>query len=519
MRAIEIIRRAIDRRVAAQPSSCRSASCTGRSISSNIVSGMFREAIEKMTAYKPGEQPRPGERLIKLNTNENPYPPSPRVRRAVVRVAADSLRLYPAPRADDFVASASKLYGVRKDMILAGNGSDELLAMIFRATLGPGDTVAYPVPTYSLYDTLASIQEARVLRFPVEGDFSIPLDKARQARAKLTIVCSPNSPSGILTPTAKLAKLARALRDRLLVIDEAYVDFASENAIGLLRRFPNVVILRTLSKSFSLAGMRLGLCFARPEIIEELMKVKDSYNLSRIALAAGAEALERRGLDAAQRRAREAHARSQYRAAAQDGIRGAGLVGEFRARADGRPRPRAAGARDSQERHPGAAFCHADAARCDSDFDRHAGRNECTVQSDRGESSDAESQRRGASSSRKALDEHQESVRRLPPRTEREERGGVRSGSASRDAMGSRGARQSRRGILALAAQRGISRDGAHREIKTCAVRSPQVQRPDRRGRARRSRARCWSSRRPTTTAAANVSPRCSATTRFRRRA
>ncbi|HLI78613.1 MAG TPA: histidinol-phosphate transaminase [Candidatus Binataceae bacterium] len=252
---------------------------------------MFRAAIEKMTGYTPGEQPRPGERLIKLNTNENPYPPSPRVRRAVVRAAADSLRLYPAPRADDFVASASKLYGVRKEMILAGNGSDELLAMIFRATLGPRDTVAYPVPTYSLYDTLASIQEARVLRFPVEHDFSIPLDKLAKARAKLTIVCNPNSPSGILTPAAKLGKLARALRDRLLVIDEAYVDFADENAIGLLRRFPNVVILRTLSKSFSLAGMRLGLCFAGAEVIEELMKVKDSYNLSRVALVAGAAAL------------------------------------------------------------------------------------------------------------------------------------------------------------------------------------------------------------------------------------
>jgi histidinol-phosphate aminotransferase len=252
---------------------------------------MFREAIQKMAAYKPGEQPRPGERLIKLNTNENPYPPSPQVRRAVAGAAADSLRLYPAPRADAFVASAAKLYGIRQDMILAGNGSDELLAMIFRATLGAGDTVAYPVPTYSLYDTLASIQEARVLNFPVASDFSIPLDQLAEAQAALTIVCSPNSPSGISTPTAKLAKLARELRDRLLVIDEAYVDFADENALSLLRRFPNVVILRTLSKSFSLAGMRLGLCFARLPIIEELMKVKDSYNLSRVALAAGAAAL------------------------------------------------------------------------------------------------------------------------------------------------------------------------------------------------------------------------------------
>ncbi|HVN27431.1 MAG TPA: histidinol-phosphate transaminase [Candidatus Binataceae bacterium] len=256
---------------------------------------MFREAIEKMAAYKPGEQPRPGERLIKLNTNENPYPPSPRVRRAIAHAAADGLRLYPAPRGDAFVASAAKLYAIREDMILAGNGSDELLAMIFRATLGAGDTVAYPIPTYSLYDTLASIQEARVLGFPVAHDFSLPLDQLAEARAALTIVCSPNSPSGVSTPTAKLAKLARALQGRLLVIDEAYVDFAEENAFALLRRFPNVVVLRTLSKSFSLAGMRLGLCFARPPVIEELMKVKDSYNLSRIALAAGAAALDDSG--------------------------------------------------------------------------------------------------------------------------------------------------------------------------------------------------------------------------------
>jgi len=253
---------------------------------------MFRESIQKMAPYQPGEQPRPGERLIKLNTNENPYPPSPRVRRAIARAAAGSaLRLYPAPRADDFIGSAARLYGVAKSNIIAGNGSDELLAMVFRATLDPGDTVAYPVPTYSLYDTLAAIQEARVLRFRLRGDFSVPLDELAGARARLTIVCNPNSPSGTRTPAKHLDKLARRLRGRLLVIDEAYVDFAEENSLGLLRRNRNVVILRSLSKSFSLAGMRLGLCFASPPVIESLLKVKDSYNLSRIALAAGAAAL------------------------------------------------------------------------------------------------------------------------------------------------------------------------------------------------------------------------------------
>ncbi len=252
---------------------------------------MFRTAIGKMAPYVPGEQPRPGERLIKLNTNENPYPPSPRARSAVVRAAGDTLRLYPPPRADEFIRSAAAVYGVPPGMIVAGNGSDELLAMIFRAALGPGDPVAYPVPTYSLYDTLAAIQQARVLRFPVQSDFSLPLERLAEARAKLTVVCNPNSPSGAFTPIGRLAGLARRLDGRLLVIDEAYADFAPGSALGLLARHPNVAVLRSLSKSFSLAGMRLGLCFAGPEVAGSLLKVKDSYNLSRVALAAGAAAL------------------------------------------------------------------------------------------------------------------------------------------------------------------------------------------------------------------------------------
>jgi histidinol-phosphate aminotransferase len=253
---------------------------------------MFRKSIKKMAPYLPGEQPRPGQCLIKLNTNENPYPPSPRVSRAIAKaIMGSALRLYPAPRADEFVDSAARLYSIPRSMILAGNGSDELLAMLFRATLGSGDTVAYAVPTYSLYDTLALVQEARILHFPIGTDFELPLNALADARANLTIVCSPNSPSGTLVSRRDLAKLAKRLGSRLLVIDEAYVDFADENALGLVRRHRNVVVLRTLSKSYSLAGMRLGLCFAHPAVIDALMKVKDSYNLSRVALAAGAEAL------------------------------------------------------------------------------------------------------------------------------------------------------------------------------------------------------------------------------------
>jgi histidinol-phosphate aminotransferase len=254
---------------------------------------MFREAIQKMAPYVPGEQPRPGQRLVKLNTNENPYPPSPRVRRAIAKAAAgESLRLYPAPQADAFIAAAARRYGLAPGMIIAGNGSDELLAMLFRATLGPGDRVAWASPTYSLYETLAAVQEARIIAPPYGADFELPIEKLAEARASLTIVCNPNSPSGTLTPRKTLARLARLLKDRLLAIDEAYVDFADENALDLVRRMRNVVVLRSLSKSYSMAGMRLGLCFAHPEIIAQLGKVKDSYNLSRLAIAAGAAALD-----------------------------------------------------------------------------------------------------------------------------------------------------------------------------------------------------------------------------------
>jgi histidinol-phosphate aminotransferase len=250
----------------------------------------FRAAIRRMAPYVPGEQPRAGTRLIKLNTNENPYPPSPRTRRALAG-GADLLRLYPAPRADDLVAEAARLYRVPREMIIAGNGSDELLSMIFRAVLDPGDRVAYPTPTYSLYDTLAEIEGARVVRVPWCEDFALPLEELARARARLTIVCSPNSPSGTWTPSPRLASLAGRIAPRLLVIDEAYVDFAAGHALDLARRHHNVIVLRSFSKSFSLAGMRLGLGFAQPEIIEQLIKVKDSYNLSRIAIAVGAQAL------------------------------------------------------------------------------------------------------------------------------------------------------------------------------------------------------------------------------------
>jgi histidinol-phosphate aminotransferase len=248
----------------------------------------FRRAVARMAGYVPGEQPRE-EGFVKLNTNENPYPPSPRVRRAILREAG-SLQLYPSPDAARLRAQAAVTYGFDMSRIIAGNGSDEILAMIARAFVGEKDAVCCPDPTYTLYDTLVRIQGGRMIRIPYPPDYSLPRGLSR-TRARVTIVAHPNSPSGTAASMRALADLADRV-DGLLVVDEAYADFAEETALPLAREHDNVIVLRTFSKSFSLAGMRIGLGFAHPRIIEGLNKVKDSYNLSRLGIAAGEAALQ-----------------------------------------------------------------------------------------------------------------------------------------------------------------------------------------------------------------------------------
>ncbi|GIW41193.1 MAG: histidinol-phosphate aminotransferase [Candidatus Binatia bacterium] len=247
-----------------------------------------RPVVESLQAYVPGEQPQ--ERgLVKLNTNENPYPPSPAVLDAIREAATADLRLYPDPEATAFREAVAEAYGVKPDRILVGNGSDELLGILVRACVEPGDRVAYPVPTYTLYDVLVTLQGARPVRVPFPRNFSLPSELAR-ANARLTIVCNPNSPSGTFVPSRALAELASRIRG-LLVVDEAYVEFADEDARPLLDEFEHVVLVRTLSKSHSLAGLRLGFLFASEALVRQLRKVKDSYNVDRIALAAGVAAL------------------------------------------------------------------------------------------------------------------------------------------------------------------------------------------------------------------------------------
>ena len=244
-----------------------------------------------MTGYAPGEQPQdPG--IIKLNTNENPYPPSPKVYAALRKAINGSLRLYPEPLSNALRSAAAGVYGVNPSNIIAGNGSDELLAMVLRCFVGPGDRVAFPHPTYTLYDTLIEIQDGVRVAIDYPENFSLPAGLAAQSAA-LTFLCNPNAPSGTLVSLADVEKLARSVSG-ILVVDEAYVDFAESegsSSIPLIDRLPNLIVLRTFSKSFSLAGMRIGLAFARAEIIAGLMKVKDSYNLNRLSLVAATAAL------------------------------------------------------------------------------------------------------------------------------------------------------------------------------------------------------------------------------------
>lgn len=252
-----------------------------------------RPAVERMTAYTPGEQPPPGTPIVKLNTNENPYPPSPRVMQALAALEPERLRRYPPPMADAFREAAARAHGVTPDMVLAGNGSDDLLAIVLRAYVGAGDGLAYPWPTYSLYPVLAAVQEARAIEVPWEPGWALPTEALLRAGARAIFFANPNAPSGTLVPRAAVRALAERF-DGLVLVDEAYADFAEEDCLALPRELPNVVVCRTLSKGYSLAGLRLGYAVAPAPIVRVLQKTKDSYNVDAPSIAAAIAALEDR---------------------------------------------------------------------------------------------------------------------------------------------------------------------------------------------------------------------------------
>lgn len=248
----------------------------------------FRDNIDKMDGYIPGEQPKDGD-YIKLNTNENPYPPSAGVLESIKKAVNDSLRLYPDPVATSAREKIAELFGFTPQNVIIGNGSDDVLTMIIRSFVGKGDKVVVPYPTYSLYETLVDLQEGELCNINFCEDFSLSDDIVVKG-ASVTFLSNPNSPSGTLIPPDDVSKIAAKI-DGVLVIDEAYADFSETNCLSLVKKHSNVIILRTLSKSYSLAGLRLGFGITQEELINGMVKVKDSYNADRLSIVGVVAAL------------------------------------------------------------------------------------------------------------------------------------------------------------------------------------------------------------------------------------
>ncbi len=254
---------------------------------------LVRPAIARIEGYTPGEQPR-DRTYVKLNTNENPYPPSPRVAEALRSFDPARLRLYPDPLSLELRRVAGAPFGLDADWVLCGNGSDDLLTIAVRTFVDQGGRLAYVEPSYSLYPVLADLQGAVRVAIPLGEEFELPADTAsRAAGASLLLLCRPNAPSGNAFDRDTMHRVCQESAG-VVWIDEAYADFAEDHCVEFVRRYPNVVVSRTVSKSYSLAGLRLGFAFAQPELIREMLKVKDSYNVDRLTQALGKAALEDR---------------------------------------------------------------------------------------------------------------------------------------------------------------------------------------------------------------------------------
>jgi histidinol-phosphate aminotransferase len=248
---------------------------------------LIRRSVEVMAGYTPGEQSAE-KGIVKLNTNENPYPPSPQVAKALRTADAGALRLYPDPLSKRLRSRIATIHGCKMSQVFACNGSDEVLALCTRAFVEDNVSIGYFVPSYSLYPVLAKIRDVKEKPVQLDKDFGWRMP--RGCKCSLFFLTYPNAPTGIQYPKKTIRTFCRKFPG-VVVIDEAYVDFARENCMDLARRMDNVIVIRTVSKSFSLAGLRVGYAVGPEKLISALFKIKDSYNLDRVSHAVALAAL------------------------------------------------------------------------------------------------------------------------------------------------------------------------------------------------------------------------------------
>ncbi len=239
------------------------------------MSRFWSDTARRLVPYVPGEQPR--ETLIKLNTNECPYPPSPQVMRAIQEVGGDELRRYPNPESDVLRHAVADYHQIEPAQVFPGNGSDEVLAHVFQGLLKQQRPLVFPDITYSFYPVWCALYDIDYEILPLTADFRIDVGAIPRDNGGI-IFPNPNAPTGCTLPLAEIRRALLANPDSVVVVDEAYVDFGAESAVPLIRDFPNLVVVQTLSKARSLAGLRVGFAFAQEELVEALLRVKNSFN-------------------------------------------------------------------------------------------------------------------------------------------------------------------------------------------------------------------------------------------------
>ncbi|HQO15713.1 MAG TPA: histidinol-phosphate transaminase [Methylotenera sp.] len=257
------------------------------------MSKFWSDIVHTLTPYVPGEQPKL-KNLIKLNTNENPYPPSPKVLEALKAEAAETLRLYPDPNSDKLKSAIANYYGLQANQVFVGNGSDEILAHVFHALLKHDKPLLFPDITYSFYPVYCGLYQIQYKTVALNQQFEIDIEDYLQPNGGI-ILPNPNAPTGIPLPLAKIEQLFKRNPESVVVVDEAYVDFGTESAVRLIQQNPNLLVTQTLSKSRSLAGLRVGFALGHPDLIEALIRVKDSFNsypIDRFAEAGAIAAMQ-----------------------------------------------------------------------------------------------------------------------------------------------------------------------------------------------------------------------------------